>query len=214
MRLQSSARISFSHFRNCQYKNLAPRKKDRRSRAAAARTGRKINNLAKLMKIVASPGRSLLRLLTTDEVLVHFDRVLMRIFEKDPHYSMVINIYAFNFESMRHLRILNNLSVSVFSCFELLEMYLFSLPRTLLLCKSYFIGIPSSHVIFNIFLALHQMSDRGKTLGDCARCPRRRGDPRNGRNSRANKVLCCSVCEAIFTGRVSFPYPTKWRLYC
>ena len=64
------------------------------------------------MKIVASPGRSILRVLTTDEVLVHFDRVLMRIFEKDPHYSMVINIYAFNFESIRHLRTLNNLSVS------------------------------------------------------------------------------------------------------
>lgn len=95
-----------------QYKNLAPRKKDRKSKAAAARNGQKVVNLAKLMKIVASPGRSILRVLTTDEVLVHFDRVLMRIFEKDPHYSMVINIYAFNFESIRHLRTLNNLSVS------------------------------------------------------------------------------------------------------
>lgn len=100
-----------------QYKNLAPRKKDRKSKAAAARTGQKVNNLAKLMKIVASPGRSILRLLTADEVLVHFDRVLMRIFEKDPHHSMVINIYAFNFESIRHLRTLNNLSVSYLNWF-------------------------------------------------------------------------------------------------
>jgi len=74
------------------------------------------------MKIVASPGRSFLRVLTKDEVLVHFDRVLMRIFEKDPHYSMVINIYAFNFESIRHLRTLNNLSVSCCLCvYALLE---------------------------------------------------------------------------------------------
>lgn len=78
--------LDFSHLHNFwfQYKNLAPRKKDRRSKAAAARNGQKMVNFAKIMKIIASPGRSILRLLTHDDVLVLFDRVLVRIFEKDP----------------------------------------------------------------------------------------------------------------------------------
>jgi hypothetical protein len=64
------------------------------------------------MKVVASPGRSFLRFLIQDEVLVLIDRVLERIFEKDPQSSMVINIMAFNFETMRHLRTLNNMHIA------------------------------------------------------------------------------------------------------
>ena len=64
------------------------------------------------MKIAASPGRSFLRLLTRDDVLSLFDRVLVRIFEKDPQSSMVINILALNFETMRHLRTLNNMPIA------------------------------------------------------------------------------------------------------
>jgi len=94
------------------YKNLAPRKRDRKSKAAAARNGQKMIHFAKVMKIIAAPGRSFLRLLTNDEVLGLFDRILVRVFEKDPLCSMVINIYAFNFESIRHLRTLNNMSIA------------------------------------------------------------------------------------------------------
>jgi len=94
------------------YKNLAPLKKDRKSKAAAARNGQKIARFGKILKIVASPGRSILRLLQIDEVLALFDRILLRVFEKDPHCSMVINIYAFNFESIRNLRTLNNMSIA------------------------------------------------------------------------------------------------------
>lgn len=53
-----------------------------------------------------------MRLLTNDEVLSLFDRVLLRVFDKDPVCSTVINIYAFNFNSIRHLRTLNNMSVA------------------------------------------------------------------------------------------------------
>ena len=69
-------------------------------------------NFAKLMKIIASPGRSIMRLLTYDDVLSLFDRVLVRVFEKDPLCSTVINIYAFNFDSVRHLRTLNNMPIA------------------------------------------------------------------------------------------------------
>jgi hypothetical protein len=95
-----------------QYKNLAPRKKDKKTRAAASRNSQKLVQLAKLMNIIATPGRSFLRLLTRDEVLVLFDRVLVRVFEKDPTSSMIINIMAFNFDTIRHLRTLNNMSIA------------------------------------------------------------------------------------------------------
>ncbi|KAL7550468.1 hypothetical protein ACHAWF_013694, partial [Thalassiosira exigua] len=94
------------------YKNLAPRKRDRKTKAAASRNGQKMVNFAKIMKIIASPGRSVMRLLTRDEVLSLFDRVLVRVFDKDPLCSTMINIYAFNFDSIRHLRTLNNMSIA------------------------------------------------------------------------------------------------------
>jgi len=93
-------------------KNLAPRKNDRKSKAAAARNGQKMVKFAKFMKFLASPGRSFLRVLTFDEVLNSFDKVLVRVFEKDPVCSMMINIYAFNFHSVRHLRTLNNMAIA------------------------------------------------------------------------------------------------------
>jgi len=68
--------------------------------------------LAKLMNFVAKPGRSLLKLLTLDDVLDGFDRVLVRVFEKDPVCSMMINILANQFYSIRHLRYLNNMAIS------------------------------------------------------------------------------------------------------
>ena len=67
---------------------------------------------AKFMKILASPGRSFLRLLAADDVLELFGRVLLRVFSHDPECSMMINIYAFNFESLRYLRTLNNMAIS------------------------------------------------------------------------------------------------------
>ena len=95
-----------------QYKNLAPRKRDGVSKAAARRTEAKAMRFAKFMKILASPGRSFLRLLAADDVLELFGRVLLRVFSHDPECSMMINIYAFNFESLRYLRTLNNMAIS------------------------------------------------------------------------------------------------------
>jgi len=94
------------------YQNIAPRKKDKHTRAAAARSGQKAMTLAKLFKIVATPGRSILKLLTKDDVLDMFDRVLVRVFEKDPVCSMMINIFANHFYSIRHLRYLNNMAIT------------------------------------------------------------------------------------------------------
>lgn len=95
-----------------QYQSVAPRKRDKHTRAAAARSGQKAMTLAKLMKIIATPGRSILTLLTKDDVLDVFDRVLVRVFEKDPVCSMMINIFANHFYSIRHLRYLNNMAIT------------------------------------------------------------------------------------------------------
>lgn len=101
-----------SYHANTQYNNVAPRKRDKHTRAAAARSGQKAMTLAKVMNFVTKPGRSLLKLLTLDDVLDGFDRVLVRVFEKDPVCSMMINIFANQFYSIRHLRYLNNMAIS------------------------------------------------------------------------------------------------------
>ena len=105
----NSASYALAH---TQYKNIVPKKKDKHTRAAAARSGQKAMTLAKVMKIVATPGRSLLKLLTLDDTLELFDRVLVRGFEKDPVCSMMINIFATHFYSIRHLRYLSNMTIS------------------------------------------------------------------------------------------------------
>ena len=102
----------YTHMDIFQHKNIAPRKRDKHTRAAAARSGQKAMTLAKVMNIAATPGRSILKLLTNDDVLNIFDRVLVRVFEKDPVTSMMINIFANHFYSIRHLRYLNNMAIS------------------------------------------------------------------------------------------------------
>lgn len=92
------------------YNTLAPR--DERNQEAALRSGKKITLLAKILKILATPGRSILKLFTNDEVLEIIERVLVRVFEKEQDASQVINIYAWNFRTLRHLRILNNMAIS------------------------------------------------------------------------------------------------------
>jgi hypothetical protein len=82
------------------------------SKAAARRTEAKALRFAKLIKILAAPGRSVLRLLTSDDILELFDRVLLRVFDHNQECSMMINIFAFsNFRSMRDMRTLNNMAI-------------------------------------------------------------------------------------------------------
>jgi hypothetical protein len=92
------------------YSTLAPR--DERNQEAAVRSGKKITFLAKVVKVLATPGRSLLKLIMHNEVLEIIERVLVRVFEKEKDASQVINIYSWNFRSLRHLRILKNMAVS------------------------------------------------------------------------------------------------------
>ncbi len=92
------------------YNTLAPR--DERNQEAAVRSGKKITFLAKFLKVLATPGRSLLRLLMNNEVLDLIERVFVRVFEKEKDASQVINIYSWNFRTLRHLRIFRNMAIS------------------------------------------------------------------------------------------------------
>mmetsp|Transcript_741 Transcript_741/g.870 ORF Transcript_741/g.870 Transcript_741/m.870 type:complete len:1995 (-) Transcript_741:61-6045(-) len=83
-----------------------------RNQEAAVRNGKKITLVAKVLKVLATPGRSALKLLTNDEVLEIFERVFVRVFEKENDASQAINIYSWNFRSFRHLRLLNNMAIA------------------------------------------------------------------------------------------------------
>ncbi len=92
------------------YNTLAPR--NDKNQEAALRSGKKITLVAKVLKILATPGRSMLKLLMNNEVLEIIERVFVRIFEKENDASLTLNIYSWNFRTLRHLRIFNNMAIS------------------------------------------------------------------------------------------------------
>lgn len=92
------------------YNTLAPR--NDRNQEAALRSGKKITIVAKILKILATPGRSILKLLMSNDLLEIMERVFVRIFEKENDASLTLNIYSWNFRTLRHLRILNNIAIS------------------------------------------------------------------------------------------------------
>ena len=92
------------------YNTLAPR--NDKNQEAAVRSGKKITLVAKVLKLLATPGRSMLKLLMNNEVLEMIERVFVRIFEKENDASLTLNIYSWNFRTLRHLRILNNMAIS------------------------------------------------------------------------------------------------------
>lgn len=78
---------------------------------AAYRNGKKLTFLAKTLKILATPSRSLLVLLTNNDILGILERILVRVFERDKEAPQIVNIYCWNFRTLRHLRILSNMSL-------------------------------------------------------------------------------------------------------
>lgn len=92
------------------YNTLAPRANQ--SIEATSRNGRKFRFLAKAIKILATPARSALSLLTNDDVLDLIERVLLRVFDKEKEASQIINIYSWNFRTFRYLRLFNNMAIT------------------------------------------------------------------------------------------------------
>lgn len=82
-----------------------------RNPEAAYRNGKKLTFLAKTLKVLATPSRSLLVLLTNDDILGILERILVRVFERDKVAPQIVNIYCWNFRTLRHLRLLSNMSL-------------------------------------------------------------------------------------------------------
>jgi hypothetical protein len=59
---------------------------------AAYRNGKKLTFLAKTLKILATPSRSLLVLLTNNDILGILERILVRVFERDKEAPQIVNI--------------------------------------------------------------------------------------------------------------------------
>lgn len=79
---------------------------------AAARNNEKLAKLARFVQLMAAPKRSFLKLIRNDEVLAILERILVRVFCREKEVTRTLTIHASNFKSLRHLRILKDLSVS------------------------------------------------------------------------------------------------------
>jgi hypothetical protein len=79
---------------------------------AATRNNQKLAALAKAVQWIASPRRSVLKIFERNDVLDFFERILVRVFDKEELASRMLVIHASNFHSLRHLRLLKDVSTS------------------------------------------------------------------------------------------------------
>jgi hypothetical protein len=80
--------------------------------SAAARNNEKLAFLAHAVQWIASPRRSLLKLISGNDVLELLERILVRVFYNEELASRMLTIHASNFHSLRHLRLLKDFSVA------------------------------------------------------------------------------------------------------
>lgn len=92
------------------YNSMAPRAKD--SDDAVARSRSKITLFAKILKVLAKPRRTLLSLLLNNDIVELIERIMLKVFDEDIEASRILNIFAFNFHTFRHLRLFSNLSIT------------------------------------------------------------------------------------------------------
>ena len=79
--------------------------------SAAARNKEKMVHFAKVVKWLASPRRSLLKLIRHDVSLEILQRIFDRVFRNDPAASLMISIHASNMTTIRHLRMLKDFTI-------------------------------------------------------------------------------------------------------
>ena len=79
---------------------------------AATRNNEKLAIFAFLIQSMAAPRRSILKIFYRSDVLDLFERILVRVFQKEEWASRLLAIHASNFQSLRHLRMLKDLSTS------------------------------------------------------------------------------------------------------
>jgi len=79
---------------------------------AASRNNEKLLWMAQSVQKLASPRRSLLRLLCQPDVLDFFGRILVRTYGDRPETVRMLTIHAVSFYSLRQLRILKNFAIA------------------------------------------------------------------------------------------------------
>ena len=92
------------------YGALAPTQK--KAPKAESKEGGSFVSIAKIMKWIAAPRRTLLQLLKRDDILDLLERVLVRCFGNKEEETQMLNIYAFNFHSFRQMMVLKNMAVA------------------------------------------------------------------------------------------------------
>jgi hypothetical protein len=83
-----------------------------RDESAAARNNAKMAQFAKALKWIASPRRSLLKLLCSDYIMELLERVFIRVFRNEPVASRMITIHASNIHTLRQLRMLKDFTIA------------------------------------------------------------------------------------------------------
>jgi hypothetical protein len=79
---------------------------------AASRNNEKLALLGQALRSIASPLRSILKILLRPDVLDLFERILVRVYCREEQASQILTIHASNFHSFRHLRMLKDFSVA------------------------------------------------------------------------------------------------------
>ena len=79
---------------------------------AAARNNQKMVQLAKVLKWIASPRRSVLKFLQSTYVMELLERVFVRVFKDEPVASRMITIHASNIHTLRQLRMLKDFTIA------------------------------------------------------------------------------------------------------
>jgi len=90
------------------YNALAPRAMSQ----SKDQSGSKIAGIAKALKWLSTPRRSILRLLSRDDVLEVLERILVRVYRNDSDACQTLNVYASSFHTFRHVLMLKNMSVT------------------------------------------------------------------------------------------------------
>jgi hypothetical protein len=80
--------------------------------SAAARNNKKIVRFAKVLKWMASPRRSFLKLMRANSMLEILQGIFVRVFQNNPVASRMISIHAFNMTSLRQLRMLKDFTIA------------------------------------------------------------------------------------------------------
>lgn len=91
-------------------KQLAP--KTRKNESAAARNDETLGQIAKVLKWLAAPRRSILSFIQSDHVLDLLERICIRVFRNQPGAAKMLTIHASGIHTLRQLRMFKDFTIA------------------------------------------------------------------------------------------------------